>query len=144
MERAQLRHRNQFPVFWGRLMSHSRSNNFTYIFLTGKGGEWKKKAFLPYVIFPWRGKPLCYNVGTIWLRQRVETGPPPSLPLVLKRSSFSVTKPDHYFLLIDKSPVCISQLWAAPGELRGNSPLFLITACAEKKILDLFWWNSVC
>lgn len=37
-----------------------------------------------------------------------------------------------FFLLIDKSPVCISQLWAAPGELRGNSPLFLITACAEK------------
>lgn len=42
----------RFQCFGGRLMSHSRSNNFTYIFLTGKGGEWKKKAFLPYVIFP--------------------------------------------------------------------------------------------
>lgn len=34
--------------------------------------------------------------------------------------------------------MCISQLWAAPGELRGNPPLFLITACAEKKIWICF------
>lgn len=40
------------------------------------------------------------------MTQRVETGPPPSLLLFLKRSSFSVTKPDHYFC-INRQITCV-------------------------------------
>lgn len=70
----------------------------------------------------------------------METGPPPSQPLF--KSVERIPTPP---LSWSRPVIYTSHLWAAPGELRGNSPLFVMTSmCQNKEIVGWFWRINSC
>lgn len=139
-------------------MSHSRTNNFTYrlifFFLAGKGGGGKKKRrHVVLLLFSlskgnpgaaaWTWAHSDSEAGwkqdlrprSLYLRVLRETPtPPPPQPLLSRTRPF-----------IQTSHLSVIGLRAAPGELAGSSPLFVMNRmCQDKETAGLFGGNKSC
>ncbi len=88
---------------------------------------------------------LCRSLEKHWLRRWMETGPPPSLPLIKSAERVPTPPPSQSRPIISTVHLCVRKVWAAPGELRGNSPLFVVTSMSQnKEIMGLLCRNNGC